>query len=173
MNKRILFCMESNSRADTDYQYIHATIQYYYEDNKNIAYKKEHLNSKTRYNDRAIIKKIRDFQRYSRDAHIIYCIDTDDYLASPKDKALLEQIDNYCHANGYDLIFFCRDVEEVYWGKQVHDTEKTKMAIQFKKNNMIVSVNEENLRKEAYALKSSNILDVLDQYFVQKQQKAL
>jgi hypothetical protein len=47
------------------------------------------------------------------------------------------------------------------------------MAIRFKKNNMIVSVNEENLRKEAYALKSSNILDVLDQYFVQKQQKAL
>lgn len=34
MSKQILLCVETNSRARTDYKYIDATIKRFYEDDK-------------------------------------------------------------------------------------------------------------------------------------------
>ena len=169
MNKRLLFCMESNSQAKTDYQYIKATIQRFYADDKKVAYRQEYLGSKTRYKEPAVQKKIKEFQKYNKEnSHIIYCIDTDDSDVSPVTNKLLKQIQNYCKINGFDLILFCRDIEDVYWGKRISGNEKVQMSIKFKANKRIQEVQEKQLRKNGDKPHSSNILTVLDCYFTRK-----
>lgn len=169
MNKRILFCIESKASADIDYKYINATIEHFYKDEQSITRRKEYLNSKTRYNDSAVQKKIKEFNKYSNgNSHIVYCIDVDDYSTSPERKDLLDRIIEFCRNNGYDLILFCRDIEEVYWGKRVQDNEKKAMSIRFVNTKRIISVSELKLRKTGFERKSSNILNVLDKYFTRR-----
>lgn len=44
---------------------------------------------------------------------VIYCIDTDSYEVDMNHAKELEELERYCDTNGYDLIWFCHDVEEV------------------------------------------------------------
>ena len=86
----------------------------------------------------------------------------------PEAKKLLDEIRDYCNRKGYELVLFCRAVEDVYWGRPVSGTEKTKMAKDFKKAKRISSVREDFLRKTVPTIHSSNILTVLDKFFIKK-----
>ena len=48
----------------------------------------------------------------------------DDYDTNYETKKLFEDIKKYCETHAYELVFFCRDVEEVYLGKRVNDKDK-------------------------------------------------
>ena len=61
MNKQILLCVETNSRARIDYQYISETIKRFYEDNRKISYKPIFLGSKTKFNDKGKLKEIEKY----------------------------------------------------------------------------------------------------------------
>ena len=168
MNNRLLFCIESNHQAETDYQYIRETILYFYINDSKTSYRPLFMKTKTRYKSPATIKAINAFCNHSEKAktHVIYFIDVDNCNASPEDKKLLNDIQEFCTSNDFELVLFCRDIEDVYWGKQISDSEKVKMAESFKKQKKISSVSESNLRKDGYSLHSSNILTILDQYFL-------
>jgi len=64
----------------------------------------------------------------------------------------------------YEFVWFCKDIERVYLGREVSDKEKKKESEKFKKNKLINKVNERNLSSEGYKNNSSNILTVLDKY---------
>ncbi len=170
MNKRLLFCVETNHQSETDDLYIRETIKRFYEDNKKVTYRTYFLKTKTRYKSRATTNAISEFYSNSakENTHIIFFIDTDNYDVDPEAKKLLDEIRDYCNRKGYELVLFCRDVEDVYWGRQVSGTEKTKMAKDFKKAKRISSVREDFLRKTVPTIHSSNILTVLDKFFIKK-----
>ena len=76
----------------------------------------------------------------------------------------MEKAKKYCKEHEYEFVWFCKDVEDVYLGKQVDRSEKTKEAVRFKKNNLIKKVDSKNLVAQTFKAKTSNIMKVLDRY---------
>ena len=96
-------------------------------------------------------------------ASVLYCFDCDDYDTKPDDRNFLEQTKQYCSDNGYTFIWFCKDIERVYIGKKVDDSQKKKEAELFKKRKHIDKVDKHSLSANNYQINTSNILTVLDQ----------
>lgn len=163
MNKLIILCVESNKKSRTDYIYIDAAIKAFLKQNRKIIYKPIFLDNKYKYNDKKKVKEINDLKKsFCGNTKVVYCIDVDDYDTKPEDKACLEQIKKYCDDNAFDFVFFSKDVEDVFWGKQVPDNEKVKKAAEFVRKMLIYSVVEKKLRYETYIQHCSNLLNILE-----------
>ena len=50
---------------------------------------------------------------------VIYCLDCDECDSKSEDLTFLKTVKKYCDDRGYDFIWFCKDVEQVYIGKRV------------------------------------------------------
>ena len=59
MIKRLLFCVETTKSANTDYAYILETIRYFYVESRKIVLRPIYMESKTRYNSKAVRENIR------------------------------------------------------------------------------------------------------------------
>ncbi len=169
MSKQILLCVETNKKARTDYLYIVATIKKYYIDDRKIIQRPIFLDSKTKYNAKDKVKEInKAIKEFSGETKVIYFIDVDDYNISAETQTLFDNIKHYCKENEYDFVFFYKDVEDVYLGSSVRDDEKVKRAEEFKRKKLIENVKEENLRSDTFRKHTSNILSILDLYWVKK-----
>ena len=171
MSIQLLFCVETNQKAKTDTIYINETIAHYYRLGTSVKKSFIYLGGKNNYNKPGIIKQInRQIRQYARNGktQVIYCIDTDKYDSDPVQRKELDEIASYCRDRGYELIWFCRDVEDVFWGGQIVKDEKVKRAAQFRTSKRINSIPETTLRQGTYTRHYSNILDVLDKYIEKK-----
>lgn len=169
MRRQILICVETNKRSNTDFVYIKCTLDHYYEYTKEITYRPVYLESKTRYRDKKKQHEINETKKaYKGSTSVIYCIDMDEYASKPEDMQLLEEIKAFCEQQDYDLVLFNKDVEDVYWGQQVKNTEKVKKASQFRENNMIANTRIESLSSNTFSRHQSNILSVFDKYWRRK-----
>ena len=72
--------------------------------------------------------------------------------------------------HGYDFVFFCRDVEDVYLGKRVANTEKVRAIKKFKSTHAIGSVEVKHLEGKRCQVHCSNIMNVMDKYWERKNQ---
>ena len=81
-----------------------------------------------------------------------------------EDLTFLKTVKKYCDDRGYDFIWFCKDVEQVYIGKRVDNSKKKNESTKFKKNNLITKVDVHRLSGRDYRIKTSNIMTVLDSY---------
>ena len=127
------------------------------------------MNNKTRYNSKDVLKEIqRLIKDYAGDTKVIYCIDTDSFEMNQDHARELKEINEYCNKNGYDMIWFCHEVEEVYLGRRVSDKQKVKEAGDFRRKNMISNISEDLLRCTEIRTRASNILTVLDKYLPRK-----
>lgn len=170
MSRQVLFCVESNSKARTDYQYIESTIKRFYIDDRKIRYRAIYLGSKTKYNAKDKIREINDnIKKFPGETNVIYFIDVDDYDISQETKKLYDEIKKYCDKNGYDFVFFDKDVEDVYLGNPVSDKEKVSKVADFKRKQLINNVDEKKLTVDSHQRHCSNILNVLDKYWKRKQ----
>ena len=164
---QVLLCMETNKRAATDYIYINETIKRFYSCNGNnkIKISPVYMNNKTRYNSKDVINEIQRLSNdYAGDTKVIYCIDTDSFEVNQDHARELKEINKYCEKNGYDMIWFCHEVEEVYLGRRVSDKQKVKEAADFRRKNMISNISERLLRCNDKRTHASNILTILDKY---------
>lgn len=169
MNRQILLCVETQKKARTDYQYIAETIRRFYKDDRKISYKPIFLDSKTKYKDNAKLKEINRYRKgFSGDTKVIYFIDYDDSDISSQTLKLFNEIKTFCKNNEYDFVFFVKDVEDVFWGKQVHDDEKVECAAKFKRKQLVYEVEESKLTSSLLNQHCSNILIVLDKYWTRK-----
>ncbi|MGN0412239.1 MAG: hypothetical protein ACI4FV_04320 [Lachnospiraceae bacterium] len=170
MALQMILCMETNKSAATDYIYIRDTINRFYMCNNKIRITPIYMNSKSRYRSKNVKLQI---QRFIKDftigeTKVIYCIDTDSYEVDMNHAKELEELERYCDANGYDLIWFCHDVEEVYIGKRISDKQKVAEATIFRRMNKMQTVPEEKLSNGCKRKGVSNILLVLDKYLCRK-----
>ncbi len=169
MNKQILLCVETNSRARIDYQYISETIKRFYEDNRKISYKPIFLGSKTKFNDKGKLKEIEKYTKsFPGNTEVIYFIDYDDGDTSAITLDLFNRIKNFCETKGYYFVYFVKDVEDVYLGKQVSDNEKIKYLEYFKRKSLINNIKLSNLQNCLIKQHCSNILVVLDNFWKRK-----
>ena len=172
MGLQLLFCVETNKKTRTDWTYISVTIKKHYEINNAISLKPIFMEGKCNYKGTSVVNQIRDAVKefkYSGNTVVIYCIDTDDWDRDPDRRRELNEIQAYCDANRYDLVWFCRNVEEVFWGKQVPASDKVAYARRFNKSNRINAISVVDLQQQEIAITKSNMLTVLNKYLKKKE----
>ena len=171
MPLQIIFCVETNKRADTDSIYISETIKHwYYLDNKtNIS--KIYMNSKSRYNSKDVLREIHKMTLSFSigKTQVIYCIDTDQYEKNANHAKELEGISLFCKEQNYDLIWFCHDVEEVFLGQCVSDSQKVRAAASFRRKNEIHNIHIDTLTHGSFHVHSSNLMSIWDKYLPRKE----
>jgi len=173
MGLQLIFCVETNKKADTDWVYIDETIKAKYKLPNQIKLSKINMETKSRFDSRKVLGEIEKQTKWYKDyaygeTKVIYCIDTDAYESSYEQKKEFENVKCFCEANGYELVWFCHDVEEVFLGKKIENSQKVKEAGMFRNNRKIESINDAKLSAAEVRGKSSNILKVLDKYLERK-----
>ena len=170
MGIQMILCLETNKRANTDYIYIKEVLEYLYQQNNQIKISIVYMNTKSKYQCKNVLREI---ERKTRDyihgkTKVIYCIDTDDYEKNAKHAAEFSEIQQFCERTGYDLIWFCHDVEEVFLGKKIPDSSKVQEAGAFRRKNRIAKLSLKELSRNTMGTCHSNILNVLDKYLMRK-----
>lgn len=167
---QLILCVETNKKADTDSKYIFETIRYYYNVDNSVKLSKIYMGTKTKYNSKEVLKEIK--QKKSMFSHgssmVIYYIDTDQYEKNPNHKKEYDEIQKYCEHENYEMVWFCHDVEEVFIGYKVSDSDKTKKAAEFVKKNIVKNVNYKKLSSDKLIKNTSNMLLVFDKYLQRK-----
>ena len=157
MGVQLIFVVEANKSCKSDWIYIKSTIDYFYEYNRTgLKLSPVYMDGKGNYKqkEKEVKSLISQYSKASKGnkSKVIYCFDCDEY-------------DNkYCDDRGYDFIWFCKDVEQVYIGKRVDNSKKKNESTKFKKNNLITKVDVHRLSGRDYRIKTSNIMTVLDSY---------
>ena len=77
-------------------------------------------------------------------------------------------VSQFCKDNDYDLIWFCHDVEDVFLGKRISDSEKVAQAAAFRRKKGIQGIALDKLSSAALKNHCSNIMQVLDKYLDRK-----
>lgn len=130
------------------------------------------MNGKGKYKDKEkdILKLISQYASTSKAnrSKVIYCFDCDDYDMKPEDLKSLESAQQYCSEKGYDFVWFCKDIERVYLGKKVDDSQKKKEAEKFKAKKLIHNIDASKLSVTSYQANTSNIMKILDKYLTRK-----
>lgn len=171
MGLQLLFCVEAKKGSKSDWVYIKETWSHYYQIPNDISLKPIFFDGKGNFNRGKINKQIGTMKRqYKKNGEtiVLYCIDTDNILADPDRVKEFNTIKQHCIEKNYEFVWFCRDVEEVYWGERVPDSEKVRMSGVFRKHSKIKEVPERNLTETLKNKKNSNILIVLDKYLQRK-----
>lgn len=68
---------------------------------------------------------------------VFYCFDCDDYDCNQRDSMFLAEVEKYCRDNGYEHIWFCKDIERVCIGEKVPDKLKKQKAADFRSKNIL------------------------------------
>ena len=167
---QLIFCVETNKKAATDIIYITEAINYYYKVDNSVKLSKIFMKTKTRYNSKDIVRDIHDMTKLYTfgESKVIYCIDTDYFERNQEHERQLKEISEYCEKNGYEIIWFCHDVEEVFQGRTIPDNQKVKEAGAFRRKRMIENVDSRRLSSERINCRMSNIFNVLDKYLERK-----
>lgn len=138
--KQLIFVVESDHKAQTDNQYIKKLIYERYDlTNNDVKIQFVNMGSKTKYNDKGIINKIKNYQKYGKDFEnfVIYCFDTDKIDSSNDEKERFNIEKEYCKKNNYLLIWFNYNIEYVLLGKNIESSSKKREAIKFYKSESI------------------------------------
>lgn len=163
---QIIFCVETNKRAATDNIYIMEVLNSCYVIDNQVKISRVYMNTKTKYNSREVLREIEKNVRSFTigESKVIYCIDTDDFEINYQHKKELDDISGFCQGKNYDLIWFCHDVEDVFLGKRVSDSEKVKEAGNFRRKKLVDTINRDDLSSTVKRKRTSNMMTVLDKY---------
>lgn len=169
MGFQLIFVVETNKKCKSDWIYIKETIdRFYYYGGAQIKLSTVYMNGKNKYltKEKEINSLISQYNGAATNniTKVIYCFDCDDYDSNPVDKEFLKKTQEFCKANSYEHIWFCKDIERVYLGEKVEDGHKKREATKFKVNKLIDGVNESRLRGKSICYNMSNILSVLDNF---------
>lgn len=167
---QMIFCLETNKRADTDYIYISEVLDYLYQKSNQVKISPIYMGTKTKYQSKDVLQEIRKKTReyIHGEKKVIYCIDTDEYEKISEHANAFQNIRQFCEEKGYELIWFCHDVEEVFVGKKISDSQKVQTAKAFRRNKDVEKLSQDRLSEEEPKSYASNILRILDQYLERK-----
>ena len=167
---QMILCVETKKSADTDSIYILDTINRWYKVDNKVKISKINMNSKSRYNSKDVVREIAKKKKefVLGDTHVIYFIDTDQYDRNPEHEKELKEITRYCEDNGINLVWFCHDVEEVFLGHKVSDSQKVQEATTFRRKRKIEEIQIEKLSCNTQRACVSNIMNILDKYLARK-----
>ena len=170
MGVQLIFAVETNKKCNSDWIYIKDTVEHFYAyEHTQLKLSVVYLDGKGNYSSKnkqkeidSLISQYRTTSKTNQ-SKVICCFDCDDYDSKQEDLKFLEDAEKFCKDKGYEFVWFCKDVEQVYIGKRVADMQKKKEAANFKAKKRIEEVIPENLTAVKYRENKSNIMKVLDQ----------
>lgn len=162
MSKQLIFCLETNRSANTDWIYIQELLKRLYGVRTDVKYTPVYMGSKQKYRSPAIKKEINQKKRmFLGESYMLLCIDTDKINSDSVQKREFEDIKLYCRDNNYKIVWFNADIEDVFLGHKVDAKSKVKEAAKYQKNGLVskldVSVMERNIETQH----GSNLVKVL------------
>ena len=172
MGLQLIFCIETRNKKGSDWVYIKDTLDQHYQRSRTIKNSPVSMNGKMGFNNPKVKRKVDQLIREYKsngESRIIYCVDTDDWKTNPQQKKEWQEVQDFCRTHGYDLIWFCRDIEEVFIGFRVDSSVKAEYAAQFRQSKAIQKLEPDRLSHEEVKERYSNILLVLDQYLERKE----
>ena len=162
--KQLIFITES----DIDYGYIYNTLKSFY-DLSDTRVDKIYAGGKNKLLDPGIETKIKEkmenFEDVEGISKVVFCYDTDDFAKLKIHEENNKKIEDYCKSKGYDTIWFCRTVEEVYLGKIINNDKKQEMIKYVRTHDEDHSI----LNKPTTKFKNnSNQIEIFDKYLFRK-----
>ncbi len=167
---QIVVVVEANEKSRSDYIYIRSVLEKWYNLHllNNVKISPVFMCGRGNFDKKKVANEIKSYKkRYSSvgSTYVIYCFDTDKYDSNPDDQKQLAKERAFCKDNGYEFVWFCHDIEEVFLGKSIVDSEKTDRARKYASNHEINSVNQSYLKADAMSRRKSNLMKVLDDVF--------
>ena len=131
---QLIVVYETKKNANTDAIYFNRYLDDIFPSLKgHIKKSAVYLGSKTRYADAlktiAALQKKYAFLNPNERQEILYCVDTD--YGNDGVAELNERITSFCNEHGFRLVWFHRDIEEVFLGERVDKREKVRRAKRF------------------------------------------
>ncbi|MCI7097630.1 MAG: hypothetical protein MR966_01705 [Lachnospiraceae bacterium] len=169
MGLQLIFVVETNKKCNSDWIYIKDTLEHFYKyERTQVKFSVVYMNGKGNYKKKekeikTLISKYSSTSTNNR-SKVIYCFDCDEYNSNPNDSEFLKNAQKYCNDREYDFVWFCKDIEQVYIGKRVDDSQKKKESATFKAKKLITNVDSKRLSAKKYQINTSNIMRILDQY---------
>lgn len=163
---QIIFAIETTEKAKTDYYYIKEVLKKYFD----IGYNKPnfvYMCGKHNYCNERVTKEIKtlikEYSLTGGKSYVVYVCDKDKNMSVAQDHKFIQDLEAYCLANSYELVWFVTTIEEVLWGSKASDKEKVTKAKQFVTQKKINDVNKSNLSalSNVNSKGMSNILTVL------------
>lgn len=176
MGLQLIFVVETNKKCKSDWIYIKDTIDRFFQYNQaQVKLTPVYMDGKGNYKnkEKEISCLISQYVagakiKQSNQSEVIFCFDCDDYDSEPEAATFLANAKSYCDEKGYYFIWFCKDVERVYLGKKIDDSQKKKEAATFKTKKLIDAVEEGKLTVNIYRTNTSNILSVIGRFLTRK-----
>ena len=166
---QMILCFETTKSAGTDYVYIKDTIDHFYDMDKRMPINTVFMGGKNQYQTHNVKRKINEFiKNYPGQSRVLFCIDTDRIDRNPAQVEDFKKVTSYCAQQGYELIWFCHDIEEVYLGSSVIKKDKVSKAKDFRVKKGIETVNVSKLNGLKPNAYTSNIMCILDKYMPRK-----
>ena len=167
MGIQLIFVVESDERSRSDYIYIRGLMerQYSISSSNKIKISSVFMKGKGNYKGTRIrneVLKLMKSYAHLGETHVLFCFDTDNYDSDSTDKKALVEEEAYCRKYGYEFVWFCHDIEEVFWGESVPNSEKTKKAKQFAIRNIVNDLCVADFQAEEKACHRSNLLLVVE-----------
>ena len=174
MGLQLIFVVETNSKSKSDWIYIKDTVERFYQyDQYHVKFTPVYMDGKGKYQGKKkeVNRLISQYSSTSKtnQSKVIYCFDCDDYDVKREDSEFLKEAEKYCNTNGYDFIWFCKDIECVYLGKKIERHDKQRQAANFKAKKQINKIDPKKLQYKAYQKNTSNILNILDQHLERRE----
>ena len=160
INKTIVFCVETKGHPiNIDRAYIEDIIDKYYLTNARISIKFICLDGKYNFNSTRVVKEIKEYKRLLKNnVEIVHCLDKDDFHVKKEAENFGAECQKYCENNGYELIWFVKNIEHVLHNKIVSKTNKRRALKSFTSKNKFNEINYSKLLVENFR---SN-----EQYFI-------
>lgn len=169
MGSQFVFVVETNKKCQSDWMYIKDTIEHFYTfDGTQVKLSTVYMDGRGNYKkkEKDIQSLISQYKASSKknQSKVIYCFDCDNFDMNAEDENFLKNAKQYCEENGYEFVWFCRDIEQVYIGKQVEKSQKRTEAATFKAKKLITNMNADKLLKKNYCVSASNFMNIMDQF---------
>ena len=170
-NRLLLICVETTNKAKTDMAYIDKVLKTLYVIDNETKIDYEYMESKYKYNSKKVQNRINNKLKTFKNYKVILCVDTDNIDVDQSDAKKVKEIESFCKQNNYDFVWFCRNIEEVFWGVIVEDREKIIKAKMFGSKNKIEDSFIKALQSNEIKRNKSNFLIVFDKYLLRKKQR--
>lgn len=147
----IILVETKGKNNDSDFKYIKQVLVDIC--GRSNAYKPIYLGGKTNFDrqEKQIGKLKKSYICAGNDSSqikVLLCIDIDNITSSDvsaDNKSLNHRIKKYCEEKGYELIWFYENIEQVFWGFDVPDKEKTKRAEDYIRKELYKDINKKAL----------------------------
>ena len=166
MGLQLILVVETNEKCKSDWIYIKDTIEHFYQYNQaQTKFTPVYMDGKGKFKnkEREINTAISQYAHSNKanQSIVIYFFDCDKYDTKPEDAQFLIDAKLYCDTKAYDFVWFCKDIEQVYLGNSVADSQKKKTAASFKAKKGIKNIDKSKLLFNNYVVKTSCCLTIM------------